>query len=311
MKWIASAGAAVLAACSVAAQEAETWYPSKYGPDDRLGAVANLSAEKTAEAAQLVTEGKTYALGMITSRETPAYPPRRYDVYVMQPSDGSGTPLGENKAVGNDDLVQTFVGIGSQIDGLGHMGIDHYYYNGLHVSDFVTPAGLTQLGTQDIPPIATRGVLLDMTRVFNADPVPDGTAFNQAEIEEAAKLAGVEIGKGDVVLFHTGAMEAHEGSTELMATHPGLGVQGANYLASLGVVAIGADSAALEAIPFENPARPFEVHQTLLAKHGVYILENMVTEELADDGVSEFFFSLGVPRLNGTVQAIINPVAIR
>jgi kynurenine formamidase len=229
----------------------------------------------------------------------------------MQPSDGSGTPLGENKAVGNDDLVQTFVGIGSQIDGLGHMGIDHYYYNGLHVSDFVTPAGLTQLGTQDIPPIATRGVLLDMTRVFNADPVPDGTAFNQAEIEEAAKLAGVEIGKGDVVLFHTGAMEAHEGSTELMATHPGLGVQGANYLASLGVVAIGADSAALEAIPFENPARPFEVHQTLLAKHGVYILENMVTEELADDGVSEFFFSLGVPRLNGTVQAIINPVAIR
>ena len=311
MKWIASAGAAAFLACSAGAQEAGTWYPSQYGPDDRLGAVANLSAEKTAEAAQLISEGKTYALGMITSRETPAYAPRRYDVYVMQPSDGSGIPLGENKAVGNDDLVQTFVGIGSQIDGLGHMGIDHYYYNGLHVSEFVTPAGLTQLGTQDIPPIATRGVLLDMTRVFNADPVPDGTAFNKAEIEEAAKLAGVEIGKGDVVLFHTGAMAAHEGSTELMATHPGLGVEGANYLAGLGVVAIGADTAALEAIPFENPARPFEVHQTLLAKHGVYILENMVTSELAGDGVSEFFFSLGVPRLNGTVQAMINPVAIR
>ena len=53
------------------------------------------------------------------------------------------------------------------------------------------------------------------------------------------------------------------------------------------------------------------MHQTLLAKHGVYILENMVTSELAGDGVSEFFFSLGVPRLNGTVQAMINPVAIR
>ncbi|MCH2458082.1 MAG: cyclase family protein [Henriciella sp.] len=307
-------GAVALSAAPSVAQEAATdadWYPSEYGADDRLGAVANLSEEKTAAAARLIETGKTYALGQITSRETPAYEPRRYDVYVMQPSDGSGTPMGENKAVGNDDLVQTFVGIGSQIDGLGHMGIDHLYYNGLHVSEFVTPAGLTQLGTQDIPPIATRGVLLDMTAVFGQSPVPDGTAFNRAEIEQAAQRAGVNIEKGDVVLFHTGAMEAHGDSTELMATHPGLGVEGANYLADLGVVAIGADSTALEAIPFENPARPFEVHQTLLAKRGVYILENMVTTELAADGVTEFFFSLGIPRLNGTVQAIINPVAIR
>lgn len=307
-------GAVALSAAPSLAQEAAAdadWYPSEYGADDRLGAVANLSEEKTAAAARLVQTGKTYALGQITSRETPAYAPRRYDVYVMQPSDGSGTPLGENKAVGNDDLVQTFVGIGSQIDGLGHMGIDHRYYNGVHVSEFVTPAGLTQMGTQDIPPIVTRGILLDMTAVFGQSPVPDGTAFNRAEIEQAAERAGVTIEKGDVVLFHTGALEAHGDSTELMATHPGLGVEGANYLADLGVVAIGADSTALEAIPFENPARPFEVHQTLLAKRGVYILENMVTRELAADGATEFFFSLGIPRLNGTVQAMINPVAIR
>jgi hypothetical protein len=48
-----------------------------------------------------------------------------------------------------------------------------------------------------------------------------------------------------------------------------------------------------------------------LAKNGVYILENMVTHELAADGASEFFFTLGAPRLEGTVQAMINPVAIR
>ena len=64
-------------------------------------------------------------------------------------------------------------------------------------------------------------------------------------------------------------------------------------------------------IPFESETRPFDVHLTLLAKNGVYILENMVTDELAADGVTEFFFSLGVPKLEGTVQAIINPIAIR
>jgi len=37
----------------------------------------------------------------------------------------------------------------------------------------------------------------------------------------------------------------------------------------------------------------------------------MVTHELAEDGVSEFMFSMGVPKLKGAVQAIINPLAIR
>jgi len=91
----------------------------------------------------------------------------------------------------------------------------------------------------------------------------------------------------------------------------GLGVDGAKYLADLGFVAIGADSWGLEVIPFEEGTGVFEVHQTLLAKHGVYILENMNTAELAADGVHEFMFVLGQPKIKGAVQMIINPIAIR
>lgn len=318
MKWIGlSLGAIVLGAAACAQvpnePEAETspsWYPSKYGGADRLGAVNNLSPEKTAAAAQLITRGATFSLGMVTGRDTPAYGPREYDVTVLQLSDGSGTALGANQATGNDDIVDTFVGIGSQIDGLGHMGINHRYYNGVPVADFVTTAGLTQFGTHNLPAIATRGVLLDMTKSF-ADPVPDGTAFNQAEIDAAAARAGVTIEAGDVVIFHTGKMRATAGDTTLNPLSPGLGVGGAQYLSDLGVVAVGADTWALEAVPFEDETRPFDVHLTLLAKNGVYILENMATDDLAADGEGAFFFSLGVPRLEGTVQAIINPVAIR
>lgn len=322
MKRILLATTALLAACSqfssgiaeppatAGAAAKEEWYPSRFGPDDRLGAMNNLSPEKTAEAAKLITTGKTYALGQVTGKKTPAYGPRTFSMTILQLSDGSGTPLGENKAVGNDDLVNTYIGIGSQLDGLGHMGIDHRYYNGVPVSEFVTTAGLTQFGTHALPPVATRGVLLDMTKQFG-DPVAPGTAFNKAEIDAAAKAAGVTIGEGDIVLFHTGTMKSQEGATELSPVEPGLGVGGAQYLADLGVVAVGADTWALEVIPFENEARPFDVHLTLLAKNGVYILENMVTHVLAEDGVSEFFFTLGAPRLEGSVQAIINPVAIR
>jgi kynurenine formamidase len=96
-----------------------------------------------------------------------------------------------------------------------------------------------------------------------------------------------------------------------MAGEPGLGIEGAQYLADLGAVAVGADSWAVEAIPHEDEGTAFPVHQQLLARNGVYILENMDTRELAADGVSEFMFVLGQPRFVGAVQAVINPVAIR
>jgi hypothetical protein len=48
-----------------------------------------------------------------------------------------------------------------------------------------------------------------------------------------------------------------------------------------------------------------------LAKNGVHILETINTHELARDGAKEFLFVLGAPRIQGTVQMVINPVAIR
>ena len=77
------------------------------------------------------------------------------------------------------------------------------------------------------------------------------------------------------------------------------------------MVAVGADSTAVEVIPFENENRPFDVHQTLLARNGVYILENMWTAELAADRAYEFLFVLGQPKFKGAVQMVINPIAIR
>jgi hypothetical protein len=53
------------------------------------------------------------------------------------------------------------------------------------------------------------------------------------------------------------------------------------------------------------------VHQTLLAKKGVHILENINTAPLVADGVKEFLFVLGAPKFVGTVQVVVNPIAIR
>ena len=290
---------------------AQDWTKSKWGPDDEIGAANYMKPELVMKAAQLVKTGKTYALGIPVSSSTPAYPPRGFKITVLQPGQAGSPGLGPNKATYNDDMIDGWVGVGSQIDGLGHLGIEHVYYNGNKLADFADPTGLKKLGVDKIPPIVGRGVLLDMAAYFKTDVVKEGTAFNVKEIEEAAKAQGVEIREGDVVLFHTGWLgQIGKDDKRYNAGEPGLGVEGAKYLTGKGVVAIGADTWGVEVVPFESK-NIFEVHQILLAMNGTYILENMDTAGLARDKAYEFLFVLGQPRFKGGVQSMINPVAIR
>ena len=303
--------ATALAFTALNAAQADDYFVQKFGKNDTLGHANYLTADKAKQAAKLVTKGKVYQLGMVTGPDTPAYGPRKFQMIVHQLNDGRGIPMGPDKLISNDDTVVTSVGIGSQLDGFGHIGKEHKYYNNTPADQVVAPDGLLKFGTHALPGFVTRGVLLDMTKIYSKNPLPVGTAYTEADIKKAAKRQGVKITKGDVVLFHSGFMKANEGVKTLSPGEPGLGVSGAHYLAKLGVVAIGGDTWALEALPSEDPKRVFPVHGLLLSKYGIYILENMVTHELAADGVSEFMFSMGVPKLKGAVQAIINPLAIR
>ena len=287
------------------------WQSSKWGAEDTLGAMNYLSNKATLDAASLVKQGKSVSLGIVTGSKTPAYAPRNFNVLVVQPGQVGDATLGPKGMVYNDEILHTWVGIGSQIDGLGHVGIDHVYYNGTPAADFAAPTGLTKFGTEHLPPVATRGVVLDIAGLRGVTMMAEGDAITAEDIIAAEKRQGVTIREGDVVLLHTGWLDIIETDPKRFASvEPGLGLGGADYLVSKNVVAIGADNWALEVLPAEEGAGVFEVHQVLLAKSGTYILENMNTRPLVEDGVSEFMFVLGTPRIEGTVQAMINPVAL-
>lgn len=286
---------------------------SKFGSNDEIGNLNHVTPAKTLAASKLVTRGKAYRLGIETNKDTPAYPPRTFGITVVQPGQVAGGTLGSTKTTYNDDIIAGWAGVGSQIDGLGHVGIDNLYFNCNKAADFAMTDGLTKLGIENVPAIATRGVLLDMAGYFHTDTVKEGTAFNRAEIEGAMKRQGVtSIERGDVVLFHTGWTKLlGKDDRRYGAVEPGLGVEGAKYLASLDVAMVGADTWGLEVIPSEHAGRMFEVHQILLPLNGIYILENMNTEEMVKDQAWEFLFTLGPSRITGAVQAIINPIAIK
>jgi len=305
--------ACVVVAVPVGAKEPRCPTASRFGPDDQIGNLRHVTPAKTLAAVRLVTRGKAYRLGIETNKTTPAYPPRTFAITILQPGQVGGTTLGPTRTTYNDDVIAGWAGIGSQLDGLGHLGIDHLYFNCNRAADFVRPDGLVRLGIEQVPAVATRGVLLDMAGYLGTDLVPEGTVFNRAEIEGAMRRQGLEaIEAGDVVLFHTGwTALIGKDDRRYAAGEPGLGRDGARYLAARDVAMVGADTWGVEAIPAEPGAGIFEVHQILLARHGIYLLENMNTAEMVRDQAWEFLFTLGPPRITGAVQAIVNPIAIR
>lgn len=305
-----AAGVAIMAACSGGMQAESGEAAAELAPgeaDPELGMATTITPAMTADAATLVREGKVYPLGIVTGPGTVPYPGRSFGIETFSLGEAQGT----NRVTGHDDRLVTHVGIGSQIDGLGHIGRDGVHYGGARAEDFFTESGLTRFGTDKIPPIATRGVLIDMARQFGVGRLEPMASFGADEIAAAAEAQGVTIRAGDVVLFHTGWLSmSDEDPAAFIGQQPGINEAGAEYLAGLGVVAVGADSAALETMAFED-GKVFPVHAALLVDHGIYILETMNTGPLAADEAWEFFFVLGQPRFEGAVQAVINPVAIR
>ncbi|MGI9355233.1 MAG: cyclase family protein [Rhizobiaceae bacterium] len=289
--------------------------PSKYGADDEIGAANLITPERVLAASKLVKEGKTQALGIVVEAGMPAFPPRTTSLQVVTP----GQTQGQDTAAAfgwpityNDDLAQLWFGTGPQIDGLGHLGENNVYYNCNKAKDFVDIKGLKKLGVHNIPPIVARAVLIDMAKYKGVDALAGGEAITTDDIKAAMAGQGVTVREGDVILIHTGWTDAKLKSApkEWVSTEPGLDNAAAEYLASLGPVAVGADTWGLEAVPPAQGDKVFYGHVTFLAKNGIYILETMNTGALASQGVKEFMFVLGQARIKGTVQMIINPVAM-
>ncbi len=307
--WTALLVAASLVASPVRAEP--DWYPSPHGTKDQLGAINHLSSDNVRDAGTLIRSGKVYSLAIPTSPRTTAYGSRQYRMHVAPIYVGNSATYGTNQLQGFDDIVISHLGIGTQLDGFAHVALNGRHYNGVGTADVIRPDGAIRYGIDTLPPIVGRGVLLDMT-VPEAAGTPSANHFNRREIQAAVARQRVEIRKGDIVLLHTGHLSAVEGGyTQNLTAVRGLGVEGATFLADRGVVAIGMDAWIPDAMPAENPEEFLPVHGLLLVKRGVYILENIRTEELAADAAYEFFFVLAAPRFEGAVQSVVHPVAIR
>jgi kynurenine formamidase len=292
-----------------------TWFPSEWGAKDQRGAANRITPARVHTAAGLIKEGKIFQLGRLYEHGMPVYGNRHFSLTI--PGSPTGGPFGKNKMVYHDELFSGEIGqIGTQLDGLGHVGVrmggDDFFYNGFKRSEFGKAYGLEKLGIQNVGVFFCRGLLVDVAGFRGVPCMKTGEVITPNDLEGALKKQGVDVGEGDVVLLRTGHGQLWMKDNKTYGDgEPGIGMAAGRWLASRKIVLVGSDTWATEVVPSEDADRPFEVHQLLLVRHGIYNLENLDLEELARNRLYEFAFIFAPLRMKGATGSPGNPIAVR
>lgn len=285
----------------------ERW--GRWGSDDEIGAPNLIGPAEVRAAAALVQTGRVLRLGMDLGPTT-VVPPHRKRVERHMSRDGGDYAAGARRPGGFQfaEEVWSFAAhSGTHIDALSHAWYDDQLYNGFPGTGTRTTTGAKRCGAEKLAPIVTRGILLD---VAPGDALPASTAVDAEALRAAADRAAVTIRPGDVVLVRTGWVGAMLGDPAGYCDHePGIDLEGAQWLADADVAAVGADNYAIEVQPAPE-GEMFPVHQLLLRDCGIPLIENMVLDELAAEGVAEFCFVAAPLPLVGGTAGPVSPLAL-
>jgi kynurenine formamidase len=286
-------------------------FPRRYGADDTIGALNEITDDTVRAAVALVRAGRRYQLAQILDSDSPAQMWRYWKHSLLLDRVIPGRFVGANRQSFLEESVAGALHSGTHLDGLAHIGIGEHTYNGHRYDEIVDAAGLTKLGIEDVPPIVTRGVLLDITRVAGVEMLNDSQVVTPDMLDAAAQAQGVDVRPGDVLVIHTG-WSALWGVDDdrYKRSEPGIGLAAARWCTDRRVAVVGADNWAVEVVPGERRELSFPVHQHCIAQYGVYLLENVRSQELVRDGVSEFFCAILPARLRGASASIVSPVAV-
>ncbi len=201
---------------------------------------------------------------------------------------------------------------GTHIDALCHQSDALTLYGGVPVDRAVqTPRGFTRHGVEEIHPIVAPGVLLDVAAGEGAEGIQPDRILTAADLEECARRQGVEVEPGSVLLVRTGNGRFWDDAERYLAG-PGVDASASYWAAERDVLAVGADNMAWDAPGHRDPELGCLLvgHLILLARSGVYIIENLNLEGLAAAGVHRFTFVCTPLKLVGATGSPVRPLAV-
>lgn len=303
-------------------QRITPWWPSRWGDQDEAGASNWMTSKKVMSATQLIKTGKIYELGRQYDGEMPLFGERVFSLRI--PGAPTGGPLGQNQLVYHDEFLTTEIGqVGTQFDGLGHIGIQlgeagdqkqMRYYNGFTEKEMANANGLQKLGIENVRPIFTRGILLDIAGQKNR-MLEAGEEITMEDVKATLARQGMkeeDIQPGDVVLFNTGWGSLWKVDNERFNQGaPGIGLEVANWLIEKQIMLAGADTWPVEVVPNPDPNLAFPVHGELITKNGIFLHENLNLNGLIEDKVYQFAYIFVRVPIAGATGSPGSPIAIR
>ena len=236
----------------------------------------------------------------------------------------TGGPFGKQELVYNDEFLSTETGqIDTQFDGPNHIGIrtskGDFFYNDRMLFDLdVNAYGLGSLGVEHVAKIGfvCGGVVLGTVAYWGKQlPIPrennmtDTGIITVDDVKAVVKAQGIDpISEGDCVFLYTGHRDIwHPGKwdensaadktakiAKFNSGEPGFGTWTCDYMAEQKIILWGTDTWDSEAVGKgfggETP-QPFECHIRMMAKNGIWNLENMDLSQLIADKAYEFLFA--------------------
>ncbi len=305
--------------------------PSPFGPDDQTGATNRVTPAVTKAAAAEIQTGVVTPMAYPLVDGIPLFGTRFSKTILTSFATMPGAEFGDNKLSYMEDTYLSQSHVGTHLDGVGHIGVQDCYYNQTPMGKYVTQNNLKRFGLENIKTFATRGVIIDAVKVFQAAgklkvnaackrPCLDaGSLITEADLQAGLKMYNVTLREGDAVFINTGWGDLFEQYPAQNAAYnggePGITDGAAKWLASQRIIAVGADSWAVEVVPGENAKIAFPVHKTLITDNGIHIIENVRTQPIADAAATSkratFFLSMTVPKAVGLTGTFVNIEAIQ
>jgi kynurenine formamidase len=282
-----------------------------------MGAGNLLTVEKRLEALASVKQGRVYDVSHEIAMGAPYLAPNQTP-YLMSMFSTWRHAIPRRRAMGatndagaNLERIEMTTHVGTHIDALGHFSRGDMLYNGNCAADVVTDWGLEKLGIEHAPPMITRGLLFDVAGFDGGMHLHPGRTVTPDDLKRAADAGGFSVRPGDIALIRTGwGCYFGVDNAKYLQGEPGIDLPGARWLIDQGITAIGADNMAVEVLPNPDKGLSLPVHQHCLADRGVYLIENLMLEEMARDRVHTACFILLATKFRGATGSPARPIAM-
>jgi kynurenine formamidase len=296
-------------------REQGPWWPHPiWGAGDQAGGSNWITPEKVLQAMTMVKTGKVYELGQPYENEMSIPDNRSYNLLI--PSFPTYGPEGRNGQVFNDEYIAGSLGqIGTQFDGPGHVGqqvkmadgtTTEVFYNGYSTADMKNPFGLQKLGVENVKPIVTRGVLVDIAGLKGVPTLAEGYEVSLADVKAALTRQGMteaSIAPGDALFFNFGWSKHWDSGYAMQGKRPYVSREVVDWIITKKPCMVGSDGI--------MDGDELIAHSELTMKNGIFNLEWMTFETLQADKAYEFLFVFTPIRFKGATGSPGRPIAIR